>query len=117
MKRSGMIAIGYFVKSTSLILSRDDLDLEQVIPITIHGDGAQFYPDDEHLVYSFCSTVGNKSDVSMICLKDTQSTCIPVSFTRNKALTQKASHASVADVTWRTKKDNVKYVVACLVTA
>lgn len=50
-----------------------DANLSHIVPLCIHADGAQFYRDDEHFVYSMSSLLGNNS-----CVKDVLLTKIPL---------------------------------------
>lgn len=45
------------------VLCNPDVNLEKLVPFTIHADGAQFYRDDEFMVWSFASAFGQLGTV------------------------------------------------------
>ena len=45
------------------LLNEDGVDLSRIIPVTIHGGGAQFYRDDDIFVWSWSSAFGFKSNI------------------------------------------------------
>lgn len=50
------------------VLCNPTIQYEKLIPCTIHADGAQFYRDDEVMVYSFASAFGQSGMISDVLL-------------------------------------------------
>lgn len=47
---------------------REELPTERLIPLTIHGDGAEMYSDDEYFVWSISSAFASKGLITDILL-------------------------------------------------
>ena len=45
------------------VLNEDGADFTKIVPITLHGDGAQFYREDEFFVWSWSSAFGYKGNI------------------------------------------------------
>lgn len=45
------------------VLNQPGIDFEQLIPVTVHGDGAQIYRDDDNFIYSFGSAFGSRGAI------------------------------------------------------
>ena len=71
--------------------------LDRTIPLTIHGDGAQFFREDEMFVYSISSLFAPTGVIKDILLYKFPFMIIPERYMRSEAATLSAKLASVAE--------------------
>ena len=64
----------------------EDCCLGQVVPLTIHGDGAQFFREDENFVYSISSLLAPTGMISDILLYKFPFLIIPERHMRSEAV-------------------------------
>ena len=72
------------------------VDLGSLVPLTIHGDGAQFFRDDEHYVYSISSLFGCNGCIQTSLLSKFPITIIPERWMRSSRATWHLLHTPYA---------------------
>ena len=62
---------------------RPDVDYERLIPLCIHGDGAQFFKNDENFIWSFSSSFSCRGSIKDVMAHKWPIAIIPERFMRD----------------------------------
>ncbi|CAK9052682.1 Uncharacterized protein SCF082_LOCUS28789 [Durusdinium trenchii] len=76
---------------------------ERLIPLTIHGDGAQFFRDDEHYVYSISSLFGCNGCIQTSLLSKFPIAIIPERWMRSSRAQKSVNNTVARLVAWSLK--------------
>ena len=81
---------------------QDDSALSRLVGFTYHGDGAQFYREDEYFVWSFASVFGGQGSIKDVLLYRFPLCIIPERFMKSHHV-RDAVHQTIAELTsWST---------------